>query len=167
LIDAFVAMKRRNPTWGRPRIAQQITLAFGVDIDDDVVHRILGKHYGRESGSGGPSRLTFLGQTKDSLWRIDLFRCESLSLRTHWVLVVMDQFTRRIIGFGIHRETVDGPSLCAMFQRSCVKNVLRHGAVSKMKGGPSESACRSRLQTAVSCWSRKAAGGERYGKGAA
>ena len=36
-----------------------------------------------------------------------------------------------------------------------------------MKGGPSEPACRSRLQTAVSCWSRKAAGGERYGKGAA
>jgi hypothetical protein len=23
------------------------------------------------------------------LWSIDLFRCESLSLRTHWVLVVM------------------------------------------------------------------------------
>jgi hypothetical protein len=51
--------------------------------------------------------------------------------------------------------------------RGCVKNVLWHGAVSKMKGGPSKSACRSRLQTAVSCWSRKAAGGERYGKGAA
>jgi hypothetical protein len=51
--------------------------------------------------------------------------------------------------------------------RGCVKNVLRHDAVSMMKGGPSEPACRSRLQTAVSCWSRKAAGGERYGKGAA
>src|SRR5262249_23539810 len=51
--------------------------------------------------------------------------------------------------------------------RGCVKNVLRHDAVSKMKGGPSKSACRSRLPTAVSCWSRKAAGGERYGKGAA
>ena len=49
----------------------------------------------------------------------------------------------------------------------CVKNVLRHDAVSKMKGGPSEPACRSRLPTAVSCWSRKAAGGERFGKGAA
>jgi hypothetical protein len=83
-----------------PRIAQQITLAFGVDIDKDVVRRILGKHYGRESGSGGPSWLTFLGQAKDSLWSIDLFYCESLSLRAHWVLVVMDQFTRRIIGFG-------------------------------------------------------------------
>ena len=30
----------------------------------------------------------------------------------------MDQFTRRIIGFGIHRGTVDGPSLCSMFQRA-------------------------------------------------
>ena len=35
LIDAVVEMKRRNPTWGCPRIAQQITLAFGVDIDKD------------------------------------------------------------------------------------------------------------------------------------
>jgi transposase InsO family protein len=83
-------------------------LAFGVEIDKDVVRRSLGKYYGLESGSGGPSWLTFLGQAKDSLWSIDLFRCESLSLRTHWVLVVMDQFTRRIIGFGMHRGTVDG-----------------------------------------------------------
>jgi hypothetical protein len=30
---------------------------------------------------------------KDSLWSLDLFRCESATLRTHWVLVVMDQFT--------------------------------------------------------------------------
>ena len=119
MIDAVVEMKRRNPsTWGCPRIAQQITLAFGVDIDKDAVRRILGKHYGLESGSGGPSWLTFLGQAKDSLWSIDLFRCESLSLRTHWVLVVMGQFTRRIIGFGIHCGAVDGPSLCSAFQRA-------------------------------------------------
>jgi transposase InsO family protein len=89
-----------------------------VDIDKDVVRRILGKHYRLRSGSDGPSWLTFLGQAKDSLWSIDLFRCESLSLRTHWVLVVMDQFTRCIIGFGIHRGTVDGPTLCSMFQRA-------------------------------------------------
>jgi hypothetical protein len=61
LIDAVVEMKRRNPTWGCPRIAQQITLAFSVDIDKDVVRRILGKHYGQESGSGSPSWLNFLG----------------------------------------------------------------------------------------------------------
>src|SRR5215472_5577490 len=65
LIDAVVEMERRNPTWGCPRIARQITLAFGVDIDKDVVRRILGKHYRPESGSGGPSWLTFLGNAKD------------------------------------------------------------------------------------------------------
>jgi putative transposase len=31
------------------------------------------------------------------------------------VLVVMDQFTRRIIGFGVHAGDVDGLALCRMF----------------------------------------------------
>jgi hypothetical protein len=118
LIDAVVALKRRNPRWGCPRIAQQIALSFGVEIDKDVVRRILSVHYLPESDSGGPCWLTFLGQTKDSLWSCDLFRCESATLRTHWVLVVMDQFTRRIIGFGIHGGIVDGVALCHMFQRA-------------------------------------------------
>jgi putative transposase len=118
LIDAVVAMKGRNPGWGCPRIAQQIALAFGVEIDKDVVRRILSVHYRPESHSGGPSWLTFLGHTKDSLWSCDLFRCESATMRTHWVLVVMDQFTRRIIGFGVHRGIVDGVALCRMFHRA-------------------------------------------------
>jgi putative transposase len=54
LIDAVVEMKRRNANWGCPRIAQQITLAFGVEIDKDVVRRILSIHYQPESDSGGP-----------------------------------------------------------------------------------------------------------------
>jgi hypothetical protein len=65
LIEAVVAMKRRNPGWGCPRIAQQISLAFGVEIDKDVVRRVLSVHYRPESDSGGPSWLTFLGHTKD------------------------------------------------------------------------------------------------------
>jgi hypothetical protein len=80
LIDAVVAMKRRNPSWGCPRIAQQIALAFGVEIDKDVVRRILSAHYRPESGSAGPSWLTFLGHRKDSLWSCDLFRCESANV---------------------------------------------------------------------------------------
>jgi len=124
LIDAILEMKRRNPAWGCPRIAQQITLAFGGDIDKDVVRRILGLHYRPESGSGGSSWLTLLGHAKDSLWSADLFRCESLALRTHWVLVVMDQFTRRIVGFGIHRGTVDGPGLCRLFQHAIRRQTL-------------------------------------------
>src|SRR6516165_6899671 len=118
LIHAVVELKRRNPTWGCPRIAQQITLAFGVAIDKDVVRRILSVHYRPESHSGGPSWLTFLGHMKDSLWSLDLFRCESATLRTHWVLIVMDQFSRRIIGFAVHRGIVDGVALCRMFNRA-------------------------------------------------
>ena len=118
LIDAVVAMKQRNPNWGCPRIAQQITLAFGAEIDKDVVRRILSVHYRPTSDSGGPSWLTFLGHMKDSLWSCDLFRCESATLRTHWILVVMDQFTRRIVGFGVHSGIVDGVALCRMFHRA-------------------------------------------------
>ncbi len=47
-------------------------------------------HHRPGQDSGGPSWLTFLGHMKDSLWSIDLFRCELATLRTHWVLVVMD-----------------------------------------------------------------------------
>jgi hypothetical protein len=59
-----------------------------------------------------------VGHMKDSLWSMDLFRCESATLRTHWVLVVMDQYTRRIIGFGVHAGSVDGVALCRMFNRA-------------------------------------------------
>ena len=31
----------------------------------------------------------------------NLFRCESILLQSYWVMVVMDIFTRRIIGFGV------------------------------------------------------------------
>jgi putative transposase len=118
VIAAVVDMKRRNPTWACPRIAQQITLAFGVPITKDVVRRILAVRYRPEPGSAGPSWLTVLGHTKDSLWSLDLFRCESAILRTHWVLVVMDQCTRRIVGFAVQRGVVDGVGLCRMFNRA-------------------------------------------------
>jgi len=55
---------------------------------------------------------------KDSLWSSDLFRCESATSRAHWVLVVMDQYTRRIVGFGVHAGAVDGVALCRMFNRA-------------------------------------------------
>ena len=118
LVDAVLEMKRRTPSWGCPRIAEQIAWVFGVEIDKDVVRRILANHCRPESNAGSPSWLTFLGHTKNSLWSCDLFRCESATLRTHWVLVVMDQFSRRIIGFGVHRGVVDGAALCRMFQRA-------------------------------------------------
>src|SRR5215471_1938436 len=111
-------MKRRNPSWGSPQIAEQINLAFGTCINKDVVRRILATQYSPTSPEGGPSWLAFIGHMKDSLWSLDLFRCESIALQTYWVLVVMDQYTRRIIGFGIQRGVVDGLALCRMFHRA-------------------------------------------------
>jgi putative transposase len=118
VIDAIVEMKRRNHRFGCPRIAQQINLAFGLKLDKDVVKRILAVHYKPSPVSNGPSWLTTIGHTKDSLWSIDLFRCESILLKTHWVMVVMEQYTRRIIGFAVHAGNVDGPALCRMFNEA-------------------------------------------------
>ena len=118
VIAAVIEMKQRNPTWGCPRIAHQITLAFGIPINKDVVRHILAARYRPAPDSAGPSWLTVLGQAKDSLWSIDLFRCESVALRTHWILVVMDHCTRRIVGFGVHCGVVDGVGLCRMFNRA-------------------------------------------------
>jgi len=119
LIQAIIEMKRRNPRYGCPLIAGQISKVFGIDIDKDIVRRVLAKYYHPAPDTdGGPSWLTFIGHMKDSLWSVDLFRCESITLRTHWVLVVMDQFTRRIIGFGVHAGDVDGIALCCMFNKA-------------------------------------------------
>jgi transposase InsO family protein len=100
-----------------------MTRTFGVDIDKNVVRRVLARYYRPDPGDG-PSWLTFLGHSKDSLWSVDLFRCESILLRSHWVLVVMDQFTRRIVGFGVHAGDVDGPTLCRMFNQMIARSTF-------------------------------------------
>src|SRR5262245_24366382 len=115
LIRAIVELKSRNPRFGCPRIARIISHTFGVDIDKNVVHRVLSKHHRPAPGGTGPSWLSFIGHTTDSLWSGDLFRCESIVLRSYWVLVVMDQFTRRLVGVGVHRGAVTGGDVCRMF----------------------------------------------------
>src|SRR5215470_15374808 len=79
----------------------QITLrlASGIDPGNGAATRS-GRH---DAGTDGPSWLSFIGHMKDSLWSVDLFRCESIFLRSHWIMVVMDVFTRRTIGFGVER----------------------------------------------------------------
>jgi putative transposase len=115
LIAVIVEMKRRNPKFGCVRIAQQISYVFSVDLDKDVVRRVLAKHYRPAPGAEGPSWLSFIAQCKDSLWSMDLFRCESVALKSHWVMVVMDLFTRRFVGFGVAHAPIDGMSVCRMF----------------------------------------------------
>ena len=65
-----------------------------------------------------------IGHAKDSLWSVDLFRCESILLRSHWVLLVMDVFTRRLVGFGIERANIDGVAVCRMFNKAIASQLL-------------------------------------------
>ena len=124
LISAIVEMQRRNPSLSYQRIADQISLVFDIEIGKDAVRRVLARHYRPEPGPNGPSWLTFLGHSKDSLWSIDLFQCESLILKSHWPMVVMDQFTRRIIGFAAHARVLGGPTVCRMF--NSIVNSVTH-----------------------------------------
>jgi putative transposase len=118
LIQAIVEFKRRNPRCGCPRIAQQISDTFGIELSRDEVLRVLLKYLKPTGTDDGPSWLNTLGHSVDSLWSIDLFRTESIHLKTHWVLVVMDQYSRRIIGFAVQAVAVDGPALCRMFNEA-------------------------------------------------
>jgi len=118
LIQAVVEMKRRNPHFGCRKIAEQISSAFGIEINKDVVRRILIQCYRPAPSGGRPYWLSVVGQAKDRLWSVDLFRCESILLQSYWVMVVMDVFTRRIIGFGVAAAHLDGPAVCRMFNRA-------------------------------------------------
>jgi putative transposase len=115
LIDLVIEMKARNPSFGYGRIAMQIFEAFGIEISRFAVGRILRKNKHKLLPGGGPSWLTFIGHMKDSLWSVDLFRCESIALKSHWVMVVLDQYTRRIIGFAVHAGDCDGIAYCRLF----------------------------------------------------
>ena len=125
LIAIIIALNRRNPKFGCVKIAEQIAHTFGLDLDKDVVRRVLAKHYRPDdSGSDGPSWLTLVAHAKGSLWSIDMFRSESMLLRTVWVMVVIDVFTRRIIGFGVERADIDGISVCRMFNHAIARQQL-------------------------------------------
>jgi hypothetical protein len=61
LIQAIVELKSRNPRFGCPRIARIISHTFVVDIDKNVVGRVLAKHYRPGPVGTGPSWLSFIG----------------------------------------------------------------------------------------------------------
>ena len=114
MIDLVIKIKTNNPSFGCPRIAMIVQDRTGQDICEQTVRAIFLKYFHPTPGSG-PSWLSFIGNQLDSLWSIDLFRVESILLQTHWVLVCMDQYSRRIVGFAVHKDAVTGVALCRMF----------------------------------------------------
>jgi len=53
---------------------------------------------------------------------VDLFRVESILLKSYWVMV--DIFTRRIIGFGVAPANIDGIRVCRMFNQAIAKQAM-------------------------------------------
>ena len=64
LISTVIEMKRRNARFGCRKIAEQISRAFAIAINKDVVRRILIQHYRPVSGGDGPSWLTVIGHAR-------------------------------------------------------------------------------------------------------
>jgi len=124
LIAAVVEMKRRNPCFGCRKIAEQIASAFGIEINKDVVRRILMRRYRPAPGGAGPSWLAAIARSKNSLWSVDLLRCESILVRSYWVMVVMDVYTRRVVGFGVAAARLDGIQVYRMFNRAIARQTL-------------------------------------------
>jgi len=97
LIEAVVEMKRRNRTWGYKRIAQQIALAFGVDIDNSAIHT--------------PALPKYLSSDHDPLylfyqWQANLRVLEIQEVKTVPYVPLSHPFVERLIGT-IRREYVD------------------------------------------------------------
>ena len=69
LIQAIVDLKSRNPRFGCPRIARIISQTFGIDVDKNVVYRVLSKH-DRPRAEPGPRGCRSLAtrQTASGAW---------------------------------------------------------------------------------------------------
>jgi len=116
LIELVISLKLKNTHLGSPQIANFINNNFEFKTCASTVKRILKNHFKNCPGKG-PSWLSFIGHSKDSLWSLDFFRVESILLKSHWVMVIMDQYSRKIIGIAIHKGAMSGPGICLMFRK--------------------------------------------------
>jgi hypothetical protein len=80
--------------YGCPRIAMVVTNLFDIEISESTVRRILRKNFQVIPGLG-PNYLSTIGNKFNKLWSIDFFRVESIFLRSNWVMVVMDIYSRK------------------------------------------------------------------------
>ena len=115
LIDLIVGIKTKNPHYGCPKISLLASTLTGEKVDEQLVRRILRRHYRPSPGGSGSSWLNQIGIAKDVLWSMDLFCSESITLQTHWVMMVIDHHTREIIGFAVKSGSMTGEDVCRMF----------------------------------------------------
>jgi transposase InsO family protein len=118
IIELILELKRRNPSFGCPRIALIVATTFGVGVDKDVVRRVLAKHLRAGTGGGGPRSRQ--GQ---------LVERGPVPMRVHPVEVALGPGRHGSIHAPHHRTRgyvggVDGPALCRMFNRVIARQSL-------------------------------------------
>ena len=117
LVQLVLALKNNNPSYGAEKIAG-ILSRRGYKISDTTVRRILKKHgYDDEIKASGPSWLSFIGNSLNGLWSVDYFKVESICLKSYLVMVVIDVYSRKIIGFSVEKYPLTGSKLCRMFNK--------------------------------------------------
>ena len=115
LIKLVVEVKRRNSHMGCPQIADFINNNFDFTISKSTVRRILKRHFRPDPNDDSPSWLSLIGNCTDNLWSIDFFKVESVFLKTYTIMIVMDQYSRKIIGITAERGCLDARQICRMF----------------------------------------------------
>ena len=123
IVRAIVETKRRNPLFGCPRIALIITTTFGVEVDKDVVRRVLAKHLRPTPGGDGPSWTSSHGESSDLLSTLAMWtawRCANVQsdVRSRRLRVISASTTTRC------SDIIDGKLTCGCWKSSRSRRCL-------------------------------------------
>ena len=119
----------RHLTWGYRRIRALCKRRYGLCLNHKTVHRVM-----REEGLGGPKvwhrplrprRVAKVTPTRPCQgWQIDMTSFQLSCLTTLFLVVAIDCFSRRIVGWTLSRRCGWGWNRKGFLQRSCVLDLL-------------------------------------------
>ena len=100
--DEHIELIRRistdNPTWGVPKIQQELRLKLGIDHNGRTIarYRVRPRRDGRPR-AGGQRWATFLNNQAKQIWACDFMVQYTLTLQILYVFVIVELDTRRMI----------------------------------------------------------------------
>lgn len=98
----IVEMAANNPTWGRERVADELSLKLGILVSQRTV-----RNYWPDDLDSGPRRVltqrwsTFVRNHASALIACDFVTVVTAGFRTLYVLVLMEVGTRRILHYNV------------------------------------------------------------------